>query len=155
MSDDYWDGALWVYNVLIANDGTGASDIRTTIVPGAGNEMELLYGMIANLDGTTRTGNVYIRDALAGNDLTRLFNESMTAGAIRSFPTVGAGDGVEAHGGRFFIAGTMSLEIELLAVALSQDARFGVVCRIRGAVPTATETGGGTPVITIATEGVF
>ncbi len=131
-------GNLWVYHADIVNDASNSGDHRYSVVPGDGEAMEILYGGILNGDSSSRTGNVWIRDALTGNDLTRLMNETLGAAAFRSFPTVGAGDSVEAQGGRFLVYGNMALVGEVLAVAVSQDSAFALAALVRGALPTVT-----------------
>ncbi len=157
MSEDYWDGATWVYHSIVANDDQGASTITWLIVPGAGNEMEILYGQLANLDTAGRAVSIAIETDAAGEELTRLVVVTLNAGAAVSFPAanVQAAGGSAAAPTRFILSGNMRLIATVASVALSQDAEFGLVCRIRGGVPTVTEAGGGTIVISELTEQVF
>ena len=42
--------ATWVYHADVTNDGTNSGNHLYVVQPGAGNEMELLYGSLANDD---------------------------------------------------------------------------------------------------------
>ena len=152
MSEDYWDGAIWVYHSIVANEAAaGASTISWTVVPGTGNEMEVLYGRISNLDTAGRAVTVDIETDTAGELLSNLVQVTMNAGAGNGFPqaiTAGAGGAAAASGTRYIVAGTMRLVGSVLSVADGEDAEFGLVCRVRGGVPTVTEAGAGTIVIT-------
>ncbi len=155
MTGEYWDGALWVYHADITNGGGGAGDHVYTIVPGAGNELELLYGRVINQDTTARTVTIVIDDG--SNDLVRIMTLALSGGAAAGFPTaeVQATTGNSTSLVRYIISGTMRLVVAIAAVALSQDTVLGLVCRIRGGLPTVTEVGASTPTININTEQVF
>ncbi len=158
MSEDYWDGALWIYQADITNDASDAANHTYTIVPGTGNEMEILYGNIFNGDTVARNTGVRLMDGANTLGWLTQFGSSTGAGIYRMFPAVNISDNFPITGGksRLFMAGTMELEAIVTAVAISQDSAFAVVCRIRGGVPTVTETASaGVPVISINTEQVF
>ncbi len=147
-------GNVWVYHADIVNDNTNSGNHIYSVVPGDGNAMEILYGSLLNGDTSTRTGNVWIQDAAGGNQITRLLNETLGAGALRSFPTIGIGDAVEAQGGRFFVYGNMALRGEVLAVATDQDSAFALAALVRGALPTVTLTSPTSAVETVNTNAV-
>lgn len=159
MSKDYWDGALWVYQATITNGGGGGGTNSYLIVPGAGNEMELLYARLFNGDTANRSANAVIETNTAGEVLTRLIgiNTTIAAGADRMWPyaSTPADNAPMSGGSRVFIAGTMRLYFEVLSVGASDDTALGLVCRIRGGVPTVTETGASTPTIVTNVERVF
>lgn len=140
MSEDYWEGATWVYYANITNDGSNSGSHIYVVVPGAGNEMEVLYGEVDNDDTSTRSVFGTIEDD-SGNLLYRIIPDAMaaTAGTAISFPVtdeVGADAGGASR--RLFVSGTMALRFTVGAVAVSQDTAFAIVCRIRGSVPTVT-----------------
>lgn len=141
MSEDYWAGAVWVYHANITNNGSNSGNHVYAVSPGVGNEMELLYGSIRNLDAAARTANVEIDDGT--NIFVSLVTAvSISASARTSFPGASsvASSSPVAAGSRIILAGGMRLNATLAAVAVSQDSRFGIACRIRGGVPTVTLT---------------
>ena len=153
MSEDYWDGAVWVYSSTIANDSDGSGALTWNVVPGAGNEMELLYGTLNNLDTSSRSGNIHIQTPATAFILQVLIPRGFSIGASDwvSFPSIDevATDGA-GNPGRMIISGTMALAAELLSVAASQDGVLTLAARIRGGVPTVTNSGQGTsPTITV------
>ncbi len=159
MGDDaeYWGGATWVYHASITNDAMDAATQTYTIVPGTGNEMEILYGQLFNGDTVARSIVVSIEDN--GNELARLIALAAAAASFHSFPA--SDDPAVAStdlsaGARLILSGNMALVGLVASVAVSQDSLFGVVARIRGGLPTVTEAASaGTPVISINTEQVF
>lgn len=159
MSEDYWEGALWVYQATITSDGVDAGDQVYTITIGAGSELEILYGTIFNGDTAGRNVRVDIDDGT--NRIGQLlFATSANAGASQSFPVGGAVEGsagnVSGSGARYIVAGTMRIVATVFAVAVNQDSAFAIACRIRGDAPTVVETmSAGTPTIVINTEQVF
>ena len=158
MSEGYWDGALWVYHSQIAHEGgQGAGDITWLVVPGAGNELEILYGHLHNTDTSTRVASGIIETDTAGEEVTPLFSDSLGAAARQVFfvPSRTTATEESAGGPRYIVAGTMRLLFTMAAVADGQESIMGIACRIRGGVPTVTEGGQGTIVITELTEQVF
>lgn len=160
MTDGYWDGALWVYQADITNGAGGGGDLTWTVVPGVGNEMEILYGDIFNGDTAGRVVRINIDDGT--NHLASLLDDltgfSLNAGVHHAFPigdVVAATGGNVSDGARILIAGTMRLVATVESVAASQDGAFALVARIRGGVPVVTEAGNSTPTININTEQVF
>ncbi len=157
MSEDYWDGALWVYQADITNDAMDIAAQSYTVVPGAGNEMEILYGELFNGDTSSRVADVTIDDG--ANELGRLLALTANAASRHGFSllfTQTAAGGPASAGPRYIIAGTTRLVANVASVAVSQDTAFGLVCWIRGGVPTVTEAAtAGVPVISINTEQVF
>lgn len=151
------DGRMWVYHVTIENDSDGSGTITSEIVPGAGSEMEVLYGSITNGDVAGRPGRVEIEDD-DDNLIARILTETVGAAGVISFPGAdapAANSGVSA-GAPILVVGDMVFIMRMESVAVSQDVTFAVVARIRGGPPTATETAQGTtPVITINTEKTF
>ncbi len=155
MSEDYWDGALWVYHADITNDAMDAATQSYTIVPGVGNEMELLYGTVLNGDTSARNALVEISDG--ANRILRIASFSLGAATNMPLPFKGADNADEVGSWtRFILAGTMQLEVSVAAVAVSQDSALGLCARIRGSLPLVTEAASaGTPVISINTEQVL
>ncbi len=121
--------------------------------------MQILYGQLVNGDTSTRTADIRIDDAAGGDIVTTLVRVSTAAAGFQAFPQnyspAAAGTNAGGGGGRFILAGAMSLHADVDAVGAGQDATFSVAARIRGAVPTVTEAGNSTPTITINTEQVF
>ncbi len=160
MSEDYWDGALFIYHADILNGAGGSGTTSYTVVPGAGNELEILYGHIFNGDTVGRGSKVEISSG--ANFLASLLDDqtgiALDPGAAQSYPhsdEVAAGGGSTVGGVRLFLAGTMDLEGAILAVGSSDDTRFAMVARLRGGMPIITEAGISTPTININVEGVF
>ncbi len=157
-SDDYWEGALWVYHASITNDAMDVATHTYTITVGAGNELEILFGSVLQGDTSNRAVTVEITDGT--NRLAVLIGSTVNAGVRAAFPTatpfIAAGPILISAGTRIILGGAMELVVTIGAVAVSQDSALGLVCRIRGAVPTVVEAASaGTPVISIDTEQVF
>lgn len=155
MSDaegSYWDGQLWEYRGDVENDAAGASAITFTITIPVGSEAEILYGLVINQDVAGRTTNAQILES-GGGLMADIFPElSLAAGARRPILALAVQNSGVGNMQRTIVGGGMTILVTVAAVALSQDAVFAVVMRIRGSVPTVVEAGGGTPVITIDTE---
>ncbi len=143
MKDGYWEGATWIYRATITNDGTNSGTHTYSVVPGAGNEFELVAGVLFNGDTTGRVVTGMIA-APAGDVLNRLIerNDSLGAGAEQGFPSAPiVGDNAPgAAGPRYIVAGTMILRCSVAAVAINQDTAFGVTIRFRGATPVPALT---------------
>lgn len=156
--EGYWEGGTWVYQAQITNGAGGGGAVSIVVTPGAGNEMEILYGSLTNGDGTGRSAVIKIRDD-GDNDLAHLINVGYSLGAASTIciPLFDqATDGAHAGSGtRLILSGGMDLIMQLSSVAASQDGVFSLVARIRGDIPTVTETGQSTPTITINTEKVL
>lgn len=153
---DYWDGATWLYQAQITNDADGSGAIEVEVVPGAGNEMEVLAVDIVNGDTVARTLSAYVDDASGGNAVILLFSGSTAAGSRRSWPSNETGDDAGAHSHKLIVSGTMALRLRAAGVAASQDASFGIIARVRGDSPDAAESGNGTaPTITVNTETII
>lgn len=154
MSKEYWSGGTWIYHVQITNGAGGSGTVSVTVVPGDGNEFDVLYGGIINGDSTNRTLRAEILDESGGNTLGRLARLSAGAGTALSFPATDeqANDNSSGAGARYTVSGSMAFLMTGAAIAASQDLTFGVACRIRGGIPTATEVGQSTPTITVNTE---
>ncbi len=158
MSEDYWDGATWVYHSIVTNQASaGDGSISWTVIPGAGNEMVVLYGRIVNLDITGRLVTLDIETDIGGETLGRLITITPNAASAVGFPVmnVQAAAGSGSAPARYILSGTTRLVATVVNVTNGQDAEFGIVCRIRGGVPTVTEAGVGSFAITELTEQVF
>lgn len=154
---EYWAGRLWVYQADITNGAGGAGNHSYTVIPGAGCEMEVLYGELFNGDVSNRTGSIVMEDN-STNRLVSILATTINAAARQSFPTAivqaSAGSGAAA-GPRFILAGAMRLVATVAAVTLSENTALGLVCRVRGGVPSVAEAGASTPTINVNTEQVF
>jgi len=137
------------------NGAGGAGDNGYTVTVGLGSEIEVLYGELFNGDTSNRTAVVDISDGT--NRLGTLINGTLNAGARSTFPGANpfAAAGNPGTPTRIILSGAMVITATVLAVAASQDSALGLVCRIRGPVPTVVEAGASTPTITINTERVF
>lgn len=153
MSEDYWDGATWVLHGTIATDASTAGTVKAVISPGAGNDLEILYGFIEHTDASSRTCTVYIRDDGA-RTLSRLVQEAF-ASSRRMFPQQGT-DAAEARGTlRLIMSGLMDLLIQVASMSVSDTFTFAVVVRTRGGMPTATLSGPSGATLTTNTKKVF
>ncbi len=159
MSEDHWEGATWVFHADITNDGTNSGDHVYAVVPGGGNEMEILYGRVLNGDTSSRTIIVEIGSDSTPSEILALMvpTTSITAGSTIPFPTTDEFSNSSAVQGvsRWLIAGTMALFVQVAAVAINQDTAFSVVGRVRGGVPTATLTSPTDAVETVNVNQVF
>lgn len=154
MGQDYWDGALWVFQGTVLTDGSNSGTASLRVDPGVGNEFEVLYGHIRHSDASSRSVQVIVRDA-SDNEVAFLLNTSGTANVF-GFPQSGSGAGIGSAGGsRYIVAGTMDLFLSVGSMSVSDTATFGVVCRIRGGVPTAALAGPTGSTDTINTDRVF
>jgi len=149
--------ALWVYRASIVNGAGGGGTVSWTITPGAGVEMEILGGFLQNLDTSTRTGSITIRDD-DDNDIAHAIRAlGIGAGSRSSYPSSPAqgSDLPVAAGPPSIVRGAMDIFASIAAVAASQDGLLTMIARIRGGLPTVTEAGNSTPTITIDKEAVF
>lgn len=153
MSEDYWDGANWVFEADITNDGSNSGNHVYTITVGAGNELEILYGNILNGDTSARTASAVIDDG----STTTAFMESLSlgAGAQAGFPHANAAGTIETGPTRFIVAGTMRIVVTVASVATSQDTALAIACRIRGGIPTVVLTSPTDAVEVVNTNRVF
>ncbi len=145
-------GATWIYRATIENGAGGGGTVQVIIDPPATSKIELWALRITNQDTVTRAVSAAVRDE--GNGvLYSLLGGSTAAANFRQWPgNSDIGDGNFVVQAPVTISGAMDLQLNVAAVAASQDGRFTVQCRIFGALPTATETGNSTPTITVATE---
>lgn len=142
-----WAGRTWVHDQTVTNGATGgASTIGILVVPGKGNEMELISAIVQNLDAVNRFSRILIlTPAGAVMDIPNITLQNIPAGH-QGFPVPGPEDALpssdESFGpGRRIISGEMQLQMQNLATDASQDARFGIVARVRGRKPTVTAEG--------------
>lgn len=158
---EYWSGATWVLRAIITNDACCSGTHNYAVVPGEGSEMEILYGTTTNADSAGRVASVRILDADGGNVLTSFGELTITAGERFPFPSSdGSLSGTHTEiaaraGNRYTVSGTMALEFNIAAIAVNQDSRFAVVCRIRGSVPTVTLTSPSGATEAVSTNKVF
>ena len=142
MSEDYWEGATWVYHASITNNGSNSGNHDYVIVPGAGNEFQILTGTIFNGDTSSRSVEGRIRDD-GQRTLGYVIERDATVAAAdqRAFPsTQSLGDGGPAQTSRFIVSGTMEVFLQVRLIAVNQDSQIGLVARIRGGLPTVTLT---------------
>ncbi len=160
MSEDYWEGALYIYDADITNGAGGAGANSYNLTPGVGNEMEILSIRFLNGDVAGRVLTVEIRDD-DNNVIIEIFpGVSLGAGATIMFPHISSDANIAARSAwpnktRAFLAGEMNVNLSLAAVAASQNTECSIVGRIRGGIPTATEVGASTPTINVNKEQVF
>ncbi len=159
MGEDYWEGATWVYQADITNDGSNSGLQSYEVTPGAGNEFYIMYGYLHNGDAAGRTGNVLILSGTGGEHLTNLISSDATVGAAdrRNFPAHGDAntDDRNSQPSMPIVSGTMTVLATMGAVAVNQDTQFAITCRIRGAVPTVTLVGPTDAVKTVNVNQVY
>ena len=149
MSEDWPDGSEFVYQGDITNGAGGAGDQTDLLVPGVGNEIEIYSIVVLNGDGSARTVTVVVETDTAGEEVNRpVAAQSVNAGSREPVPNARLGHGQ----GRLILSGGMRLLITIAAVALSEDTAVGINGRIKGGVPTITESGASTPTINVNTE---
>lgn len=156
MSEHFWEGAVWVYHADIVNDGSNSGNHIYSIVPGGGNEMEILYGQLVNGDTSARVATIMIDDG--ANQITRFLALTLGAGGVHGFPisnvvtAAGAGSGPYV---RLIVAGSMRLRANVDAIAVSENTGLAIACRIRGGIPTVTLTSPTDAVETVNMNQVF
>jgi len=159
MIDSWPAGATWLYRSNVANDAAGASDITWLVVPGEGSELIVIAASIQNLDTVARTLSIVLETDTAGETIAPLVaSVSTAASATRVWPVatvIGDNGAISGSGMPLIVSGPMRILATASAIALSQDAEFTILARIKGAVPTVTTTGGGTEVVTIRIERVL
>lgn len=140
--EQYWDGATWLYSALVTNDGDNSGTHTYAVVPGTGNELEIIGGFLENRDSAGRTGNAIIDETAGGTAIARLIgeNESIAAGVERHYGPTATTATTYLQGDRIKISGSMEITFGLSAVAVSLASRFTMIARIRGAIPTVTIT---------------
>jgi len=153
-----------VFQGTVAEDATGGTHVCSlTVTPGAGNEMRV--GEMRFTVGATATAQVVSITVDDGtNDLfyPLVASSDTTSGRIVQWPTAATaaftgGNNVIGPGTvGFVVSGTMRLILKVSTAAVSVTQTFAVVCRIKGAPPTATLADNvGTPVLTTNTNAVF
>lgn len=162
---DTWPaGALWVFQGTVGEDATAGTHVCTlTVTPGAGNEMQVLYGYLTV--GATATAQVVTARIDDGtNDVGfpgPIAFSGTTSGAVYSFPmsltpSATTNNPFMAANPSILVSGTMRLRLMVSTAAVSVTQTFAVVCRIKGAMPTATLNDTiGTSTNTVNTNRVF
>ena len=151
-------GRTWVFQGTVTEDATAGTHISSlTVVPGAGNEMEVLYGNFTAGAGAANLATALIDDG--SNNIAFLMNSlSLASGQIASFPYTGTqvADSRVNVISPIIISGTMRLIMRISTATVSLTHAFSVACRIKGGLPTATLADNvGTPVLTTNTNLVF
>lgn len=153
------DGATWVFQGTVAEDATAGTHVSSlTITPGAGNEFTLLYARFKAGAGAANLFSVIIDDGT--NTLADLVqpNFSLSSSQVVSLPFTGVVAGQKEMNvvSPIIISGAMRLIMSVSTATISLTHTFAVVCRIKGAMPTATLADTvGTPTLTTNTNAVF
>ncbi len=161
MTEAFYDGGQFVYRSTVINGGGGGGDTSVTVTPGQGNEFGLIQGSVSHNDATASTINALVRDE---DDNTQIglidALASVTQNSVNYFPS-GIGT-IPATGGNqsgvphpLMVAGTMDIFVNAVAIDLSEGSTHTLILRLRGSVPTITESGNSTPTITITTERTY
>lgn len=153
--DEYWSGGTFVYHGTIENGGGGGGSVNWKLSPGVGNELELLYGLITNGDTVSRSTQGRLRNDGGDTLVDILENSSQSAATSRSIIDALGAVARVGDGRRLIVSGDMDIFLNASSLAAGQDATIALVCRFRGGVPTVTEVGNSTPVITVNTEKVY
>ena len=161
--EDWPAGQTWVFQGTVAEDATAGTHVCSlTVTPGAGNEFQVLYGLI--IGGATATAQLY---SIFIDDGTNVISYIQNAfSSTNSGATIGVGDNTLSASANLtdelglpsnpIVSGTMRLRMQVQTVAVSVTSTFAVACRIKGTVPTATLADPiGTPVLTTNTNRVF
>jgi len=158
--------ANFVYQVHMVNDDA-LGNIAITATMGTGAEMKDIHGRLFNGDTANRIGQVYIDDGTNTDNAERITNilgaeneATINAGRSISFPY--GQDGPDGSNGStglpsagFRISGPLVLYARVQAVAVDEDADIALMGRVRGGVPTITESANGaSPIITVQFEQV-
>lgn len=140
--EQFWDGATWVYDAIITNDGVNSGTHIYDVSPGVGNELEILYGQLRNLDTVGRIIDIFIEDDVP-NALVYMSPSSFSLTQSQRMPFPVTDEALANSAGqarRWLLSGGMNLSCVAASIAVSQDTRFSICCRIRGGLPTVTLT---------------
>lgn len=143
MDEENYEGALFLYTATVINSG-GISTVSVQLVPGAGNEFELLYATISHNDATASTMNVLFRDENAVTVLP--FYDalaSVTQNSVLKIPPLGTvagtgGNDLAAGPGRLLLAGDMDFFMSAVDIDDLEGITVSIVGRVFGGVPTIT-----------------
>ncbi len=145
-------GATWIYHAQITNGAGGGGTVAVIISPPTVSKIELWAVRITNGDTSARSLVGAVRDP-SGNVLYTFLSGSTAAASFRQWPgNNDIGDGNLVVQAPITISGAMDIQLNVAAVASSQDATFGVQCRLFGTLPVVVEAGNSTPTITVNTE---
>ncbi len=140
---DTWPGGVtYLALVSVTNDGSNAGDHTYEFEPGIGHEFQVMWVRVQNRDTVARTVFADILDGAGNVSVTLIEGVSAAAAATRSWPAAEpSSDGNAISGGcSVMVSGTMTLRLQVTAVATSQDSLVSVGLRIRGDAPTITIT---------------
>ena len=157
-------GRTYVFRGTVGEDATAGTHVSSlTITPGAGNEIQMLYGRIQNGNtATSQTMAAYVDDGTS--QLTIYLSMADTSALVqRSFPTITAlTTNVNAYAQLapytpgFVVSGTMRVVLQVTTTAVSVTQAFTIVLRVFGDSPTFTLADTvGTPTLTTDTSGFF
>jgi hypothetical protein len=168
---DSWPaGATWVFQGTVTEDATAGTHVSSlTVSPGEGGELQILYArflagagaanltgfviddganILLNLLGTGVAGAGGQVSLASGNELNWPNGSNTGFAAANQVSTIPA-TGTIVSGPMRFIMRTSTATVSLVHT-------FAVVCRIKGAVPTATLADTvGTPTLTTNTSRVM
>lgn len=151
--DEYWDGATWAYQAEIVN-AAAAGNHTYDISSGEGSEFEIIGGQLLQGDTVSRTAHIRIDDGTT--TIIDIFPSTSTAaGTLIKFPSTLANDARILVARPWIVSGTLRLIATVESVGANDDSTLGLICRIRGSVPTATETGGAGATVNNNVERVF
>jgi len=151
-------GRTYVFQGTVLEDATGGTHVSSlTVTPGAGNEMEIRYGLFTAGAGAANLLSVFIDDA--ANRLTNLVppGVSLASGQTWSFPSTNqvVSNGV-TPGGFVPVSGAQRFIMSVSTATVSLTHAFAVVCRVFGDSPTFTLADTvGSPTLTTNTSGFF
>ena len=151
MSEDYWEGGTYVIQGTVETDGATAGEASLTVTPGAGNEFEVLYGMVGHDDATTRTTQSLIRDD--GDRGLMFYNTEGFANTEHEIPN-NRGSRIVGKPTRGFVSGAMDVFSRVAAMGVNQKATFALVLRLRGGIPTVAFAGPSGATLTTNTKRV-
>lgn len=154
-------GMTWVFQGTVAEDATAGTHVSSlTVTPGAGNELLIVSARFVAGAGAANLVTCIIDDGT--NILQRMSNgTSLASGNELNWPSnrvdvPAANDTSTMRNAGYPLSGTMRFQISVSTATVSLTHTFAVVCRIKGAVPTATLADTvGTPTLTINTNAVF
>ena len=155
-------GRTYVFQGTVLEDATGGTHIASlTMAPGAGNEVQLLYGQVIEGNTTTaQTTAIFIDDGT--NVLGQfIFAGSTAASVIHNIPISATAGAANANNGTgmfqpFLVSGAMRFVMRVTTAAVSITHTFSIVLRVWGDSPTFTLADTvGTPTLTTNTSGFF
>lgn len=144
--------SLFTFQGTVVNGAGGAGDQTLTIAPAAGSRVRMAIACIDNGDTSNRVSDIQVLDPT--NRIGILMTGTINAANSCSWPN-GSAQSATSNGagiGPSEIAGSLTYQLRVIAVAASENSAFGVSLWVQGGAPTCTLAGASTPTLTTNTS---